>query len=100
MDIKEISLQDIKALSKMLKKFKNNWAEDLAAEINKKHGAKTVNANKVYNIVNNVVRHQSFRAMFVEAAEVLLGSVTDSQNAAADSITHILANNSENTTAA
>lgn len=99
MDIKEISLTDIKALAKMLKKFKTDWVNEMVAEINKKHGDKTFNDNKIYNIVNNVVRHQSFRAMFVEAAAILLNDVTDSQNDAADAVTNILATNSENTAA-
>ncbi len=81
-DIKEISLDDIRALKKKMKKFSTTWAADMVALWNEEYKDEEIITDKIYNIINNRVTHQKYRRRFVFIAAKVIASVTVTQKSA------------------
>lgn len=76
----DISLPQIKELAKNLKRLKKDWVEDLSELMKKEDPDAT--KEKVYNIVNNIVKHQQNRRNFILFGNQLLAKLSKEQNKA------------------
>ena len=80
---KEINLEDIKEVSKMIKKLDADWASNLSKIMK-------ISETELYNITNGSVKNQLRRIAFVNAAKPYFEKLKKEQSSAIEALEEII----------